>query len=508
MTTEGGSPWLRRRGLWIALAGFVLVEAALYGGGLEPRARHAAAVTAATALCWTLEALPLGAASLLPLALFPLLGVLTAQQAAAAYFDDINYLFLGGMILGHCLERWQLHRRIALGVVKLIGTSPRRIVLGFLLGTAFISLWISNTATAVMMAPIALAVLETAGVGRQDPDERAFAAALLLVVAYGANIGGIGTPIGTGPNFAFFGQFSAGGAVADLTPPAFLRWIAGMAPLALAVCLATWLVLTRWVVRVPAALPRLDAGFRQASRLGPWTAPEIRVGLVFLAAVILWITRTLPIERQELGWIGLFPADFFGATPPEDAITSSTVAIAMAFVAFVVPAGDGRGSRLADGEAIRAVPWDMLLLLGGGFAIAKAFTVSKLSDVLGRELAPVLGNGALGAWPIVLGLSAFVTFLSEVTSNTATALVMLPIAANLGRAAGVDPRIPMLTVTLASSLAFMLPIGTPPNAIVFASRRIPMPVMVGGGFVLNLAAILLSSAAVIWWVCPILGIPT
>jgi sodium-dependent dicarboxylate transporter 2/3/5 len=293
-----------------------------------------------------------------------------------------------------------------------------------------------------------------------------------------------------------------------LTPPAFLRWIAGMAPLALAVCLATWLVLTRWVVRVPAALPRLDAGFRQASRLGPWTAPEIRVGLVFLAAVILWITRTLPIERQELGWIGLFPADFFGATPPEDAITSSTVAIAMAFVAFVVPAGDGRGSRLADGEAIRAVPWDMLLLLGGGFAIAKAFTVSKLSDVLGRELAPVLGNGALGAWPIVLGLSAFVTFLSEVTSNTATALVMLPIAANLGRAAGVDPRIPMLTVTLASSLAFMLPIGTPPNAIVFASRRIPMPVMVGGGFVLNLAAILLSSAAVIWWVCPILGIPT
>jgi sodium-dependent dicarboxylate transporter 2/3/5 len=266
--------------------------------------------------------------------------------------------------------------------------------------------------------------------------------------------------------------------------------------------------LTRWILKVPAALPRLDAGFRQASHLGPWTTPEIRVGLVFFAAVILWITRTLPIERQEFGWIGFFPVDFFGATPPDEAITSSTVAIAMAFVAFVVPAGDGRGARLANGEAIRAVPWDMLLLLGGGFAIAKAFTVSRLSDVLGRELAPVLGNGAFGALPIVLGLSAFVTFLSEVTSNTATALVMLPIAANLGRAAGVDPRIPMLTVTLASSLAFMLPIGTPPNAIVFASRRIPMPVMVGSGFVLNLAAILLSSAAVLWWVCPILGIPT
>ena len=506
---DGGVPRaLSRNGVWIAALGFLATELLLASTALPTKGRHTAAITVATALCWTLEAIPLGAASLLPLALFPLFGVLSAQTAAAAYFDDINFLFLGGMVLGHCLEQWQLHRRIALGVVRVIGTSPRRIVLGFLLGTAFVSMWISNTATAVMMAPIALAVIEAGGIGRENPGERAFAAALLLVVAYGSNIGGIGTPIGTGPNFAFAGQFGPNGALAGASQPNFPQWMLGMVPLLLLMCLATWLVLTRGVVRVPRALPRLTESFRSAANLGPWSRAEVRVGLLFLLAVLLWVFRTIPIDGVEYGWLRFFPEDFVAGARRDDAISNSTVAIAMAFLAFLIPAGDGSGRRIAGAPALQSIPWDMLLLLGGGFAIAKAFTASKLSEWLGAEMGPWLGGGSARAVTVVLGLSIFVTFLSEVTSNTATALVMLPIAANVGRACGIDPRLPAVSVTLASSLAFMLPIGTPPNAIVFASRRIPMLTMVTGGFFLNWIAIGLSTAAVFLWIAPVFGIPT
>lgn len=505
---RGDRPFVSRHGAFAALAAFAAVELAFLGSSLDVKARHTAAVTAATAVCWTLEAMPLGAASLLPFALLPLLGVLPAEAVAAAYFDDTNFLFLGGMILGHALERWKLHRRLATNVVKLIGTSPRRLVLGFLLGTAFTSLWVSNTATAVMMAPIALAVLDTSGVGREEPGERAFGAALLLTVAYGSNIGGIGTPIGTGPNFAFFGQFSGGGAAEGLQAPSFLGWTAAMVPVVLALCLVAWVVLTRVTLRVPAELPKIGEGFRQVASLGPWSRPEVRIGIVFLAAVVLWITRSLRIGGEEFGWLRFLPRDLFGSVPRENAITNSTIAVAVALVAFVVPAGDGTGERLAGADAIRAVPWDMLLLLGGGFAIARAFTASKLSDALGAELGPLLGGARAGPLPLVVGLCLFVTFLSEVTSNTATALVMLPIAANLGRAAGVDPRVPMIAVALSASLAFMLPIGTPPNAIAFASRRIPMPAMVLAGLAVNGAAVLVSTAAILGWICPMLGIPT
>lgn len=506
---DGGAPaWLSRRGVWIAVIAFVICEIALSFTTIPPRARHCASITILTALCWTLEAMPLGAASLIPLALFPLTGVLPATRAAFTYFDDINFLFLGGMILGTALERWSLHRRIAISVVRVIGTSPRRIILGFLAGTAFLSMWISNTATAVMMFPIALAVLDAAGLSRDDAGHRAFSSSLLLMVAWGANIGGIGTPIGTGPNFAFLGQFNGSSALHSFSPPSFLIWMKAMVPLLLIVCLAGWWIATRVTIRVPRELPKLTESFDRTAKLGPWTTPEVRVAALFFAAVALWIGRTLPFEGVEYGWLRWLPPDLFPGVKMESAISNSTIAILVAIVAFIVPAGDARGQKLVDASAIRAIPWDMLLLLGGGFAIADAFQESKLSAWLTARLAPALGGGEIGAVVMILFISTFVTFLSEVTSNTATALVMLPIAADFGRAAGVDPRLPALSVALASSLAFMLPIGTPPNAIVYSSGRIPMLTMIRSGFLLNLVSIGFSTAILFLWIAPAMGIPT
>lgn len=502
---DGGAPeWLSRRGFLIAMIGFVMSEAALSFTTIPDRARHCASITILTALCWTLEAMPLGAASLLPLALFPLFGVLPAGRAATTYFDDINFLFLGGMIVGASLERWNLHRRIALSVVKVIGTSPRKIILGFLLGTAFISMWISNTATAVMMFPIALAVVETAGLSKNDPGHRAFACSLLLVIAYGANIGGIGTPIGTGPNFAFYKQFNGTANLNEFAAPAFANWMMAMAPLLFITGLIGWWLVTRVVVRVPREIPKLTESFEKASALGPWTKAEARTAILFFVAVALWIGRTLPVNRHEYGWLQFFPENYYSGVTLDGAITSSTVAILIAIIAFVTPAGDAANSKLVDASAIRNIPWDMLLLLGGGFAIADAFQETKLSQWMSGALAPALGGAS--PWILIIAFSTFVTFLSEVTSNTATSLIMLPIAAEIGRASGVDPRLPAISVTLAASLAFMLPIGTPPNAIVFSSGRIPMFTMIRAGFLLNLASILLSTIFVLFVIAPIFGI--
>lgn len=504
-TSEGGvSARFSRIGLAAAAAAFAAAEIGLAGTSMPATARHAAAVTVATAVCWTLEAMPLGATSLLPLALFPVLGVIPARTAAETYFDDVNFLFLGGMLLGAGIERWGLHRRLALSVVRVIGTSPRRVVLGFLAGTAFLSIWISNTATAVMMAPIALAVLETGGVDRRERPSRAFGAALMLAVAYGANIGGIGSPIGTGPNMALLGQFAPKSALAGFAPPSFLAWMAGMVPLLAVVLLVTWLVLTRVAIRVPGELPSLAAAFRERTRPGPWSSPERRIGLLFLAAVVLWITRSIPVEGREWGWIRIFPEDLFPGVERSRAVTDSTVAVVAALVAFALPAGSGDGRRLIDAASLRSIPWDMLLLLGGGFAIAKAFTASGLSEWLGASLGPAMRG--LGAVAIVGGISLVVTFLSEVTSNTATALVMLPVSAEIGRACGIDPRLPAIAVCLASSLAYMLPIGTPPNAIVFASRRIEMREMLVAGLLLNLLSVALATLFVFLWIAPTWGV--
>lgn len=500
---EPAIPFLARRGLAAALAGFVVTEVLTSFTSMPVSARHAAAVTVATAICWVLDAMPLGAASLIPLALFPILGVLPATTVATTYFDDVNFLFLGGMVLGAGVERWNLHRRIALGVVRLIGTSPRRLVLGFLVGTAFVSMWISNTATAVMMYPIALAVVEAAGLDVKDAGHRSFAAALLIVVAYGANIGGLATPIGTGPNIVMLSQFSSGRPLGELPPPTFLGWMVGMVPIAAAACLVAWVLVTRIAIRVPARMERLEETFVAQVQPRPWTRPEVRIGLLFLVAVVLWVTRTLRFEGIEYGWLRFFPEDLGRGIKLEDAITNTTVAVLFCVFAFALPAGDAEGSRLVDARAIRNVPWEMLLLLGAGSAIAASFRETRLSEWFGQALAPAASQWS--ALAIVAGTSLFVTFLSEVTSNTATAQVMIPLSVEIGRAAGIDPRLPALSVTLAASLAFMLPIGTPPNAIVFSSGRIPMTIMVRSGLVLNLCCVVLSTAAVFLWTGRSLG---
>lgn len=436
--------------------------------GLAPEAWRVAATATLMALWWVTEAVPIPVTGLLPLALFPPLGVASMGEAAAPYADPLIFLFLGGFLVALGLERWNLHRRIALGVVGLVGVRPASLVGGFMLATAFLSMWVSNTATAVMMLPIGLSVIALL---RQDGEAAArdgFAPALLLGIAYGASIGGMATLIGTPPNalLAAFMRRTYGVEIG------FAQWMAIGLPLAVLMLLGAWLILTRLAF----ALPRQEiAGSAALIRgeiagLGPLATPELRVGLVFAAAALLWVLRPA-LE-------GVLPAG----------VNDTVIAVAAGVLLFVIPAGGtaGRGVRLMDWATATRLPWGVLLLFGGGLSLAAAIGRSGLAAWIGA------GFAGLGHWPlllVVLLVTAGIVFLTELTSNTATAAAFLPLMASVAPALAADPFLLTIPVALGASCAFMLPVATPPNAIVFGSGRLTVAQMARAGFLLNLAAI-------------------
>ena len=458
---------IKTAALWVGLMLAALTWWLATRGGLGHAAAWTAAVTALCATWWMFEAIPIPVTALVPLAVFPLVGVLGHREAASAYGDTIVLLFMGGFMLSKAAEHTGTHRRIAHGMLTLVGgTSGRRIVLGFMLATAVCSMWISNTATALMMLPVAIAVLEHDKSG-------ALGVPLMLSIAYSASIGGMATPVGTPPNGVFMAVYetTTGQAIA------FHQWMMLAGVVTVIMLALAWVVLT-W------RLPRGEA--IDVPSTSKWTAAQKRTLVVLALAALAWITRGIPFG----GW-----SQWFGITTAGDA----TVALLAVVFLFLIPSGEGKGQKLLDWPTAVQIPWGILLLFGGGIAIADAFTASGLSDEIGKQL------GALADWPpiaIIAVACLTVTLLTEVTSNTATANVLLPVLAAAAVAAGLDPGMLMIPATLSASCAFMLPVATPPNAVVFGSGRVSIPQMARTGLVLNLLGVVVITL-VCWCLLPV-----
>lgn len=451
--------------------------------------RAVAAMAVWMAIWWMSEAVAIPVASLLPMVLLPwMIGTpFDIGRVAANYANWRVYLFFGGFLIAIAMESSGLHRRVALRTIRRVGTRPRRIVLGFMLASALLSMWISNTATALMMLPVGMAVIE------QFQGQRRFGVALMLGIAYGASIGGVATPIGTPPNIAFQGIYAG---LYPLAPPiGFGEWMAFALPLSVVFLVVAWLVL---VSRVSPRFADAEAVIEhQIELLGPISRRELRVAGVFLGTAFLWVFRR-PIPLGALvvpGW-----GDWLSV----DGLNDGVVALSMGLLLFLLPSGE-RGERLLQWRVVeRKMPWGILLLFGGGFALADAVGASGLSTYIGSGFAALAG---LSPWLLIAISAATLTFLTEITSNTATAQVMLPLAAAVATAtAQINPLVMMLPVTVAASFAFMLPVATPPNAVVFGSGVVPIREMVRHGLVLNLIGIVLLTLACLWLAPGVFGI--
>ena len=461
---------------------------------LPSGARAAAGVAFFTAWCWRTASLPLPVASLLPAMLLPATGALPAKQVAPFYFKDILLLFLGGFILALALERYQLHRRFALRALRLFGTRPRWVVFGFMAVAALLSMFVSNTSTALLMLPVAVAVIDAC----RPEDSRRLGPPLLLGIAYACSIGGTATPIGTAPNSVLLGLL--GERFPDAPEIAFGTWFLGAVPFALSFLLVAWLVLTRVVSRLPqGTVPELDELRDRGAELGPRSRAQSRVLAVFVVVATLWMTR----QGADFGafaipgWQLLLPAGV-SAT-----ISDSTVALFGVVLLFSLP-GEGERKTLLEWQDCAALPWGVLLLLGGGFALAESCDATGLSTAIGESL-----SGTVGVLPPALMVAVLVlavTFLTEVTSNTATISLLLPLSFSACVSAEVSPMLLAVPATFAVSCAFMLPVATPPNAILFGSGRITIGQMARAGFLLNLLTAVFVTLFTFLWIAPRWGL--
>lgn len=444
--------------------------------GLSPAGWRTAAVAMLMAVWWMTEAIPIPATALLPLALFPLLGVLDMPTAAAPYANELIFLFMGGFIIALAMERWGLHRRIALGIMAHIGTSPRRLILGFMVATGFLSMWISNTATATMMLPIAVAVAEVFRPKELDPSTQPyqFGIALMLGIAYAASIGGVATLIGTPPNAV---MAAAAEELLDVQI-GFLEWMTVGLPVAAFTLPLSWLILVSFL-HPPGAVSGEAATVihDEQKAQGPMTRGEKSVGIVFFLAALSWVLRS--------------PKDFGSVTIPgietfAPGVRDSTIAMMAAVLLFLIPVNWRRGEFAMNWQSARKMPWGVLVLFGGGLSLARAMDQTGLAAWIGG------GVGALGALPqvILLGLVATLfVFLTEVTSNTATSTMAMPVMAGVAAGLGYPAVTLMATAAMSASMAFMLPVATPPNAIVFSSEYLTIPRMARAGLWMNLLAI-------------------
>lgn len=478
-----------RRQLLILLAGPAawLLLRWLAPDSLPPAAAEVLGIAGWMGVWWLTEVVPLGVTSLLPIVLLPMAGAATTKQAAAPYANELVFLFLGGFLLAAALERWRAHARIAYAIVSAIGVGARRTVLGVMVATAFISMWISNTATAAMMFPIALAIGALFGDGA---DARRTRTALMLGVAYAASIGGMATLIGTPPNLIF------AGAVEQLTGSrvGFVQFMAFGVPVAAVLLPLTWALLVFVLFRARVeSHEQVRALFEERRReLGPLSVGERRVLVVFGLTALAWVLR----EPKAFGSITIPGL----ATYLPD-ITDSTIAIAGAVLLFLVQGRERDGARrpLLQWDEARGISWETLLLFGGGLSLAASMESSGLASWLGGLMAALRGMPT----PVIYaGLATLVLVLSEVGSNTAVAAMVMPVAAALATAVGEPPLALMLVATLAASTGFALPIATPPNTIVFASGQVTTRDMARAGLILDVVSILAVTIAV-WLLFPI-----
>ncbi|WP_424237091.1 SLC13 family permease [Bhargavaea ginsengi] len=454
--------------------------------GLSPEARAILAGTVWMAAWWITEAVPIPVTSLLPLVLFPLAGGLDVKATASAYGDENIFLFMGGFMIALAMEKWNLHRRIALTIISAIGTNINKIVLGFMVATGFLSMWISNTATAMMMVPIGLAITyQVADALKNDPsvdtsqENFGFGKALMLGIAYSASVGGIATLIGTPPNTALAAAMEKMYGIEI----SFGQWMLFGTPFAWLFILVIWLYLVK--VAFPQKIKELPGGREmiraEKDKLGSASTEEKLVFTVFILAALSWITRSFFLQNFLPG------------------LSDGVIAMFFAIVLFAIPAVNVKGDRLLDWETAVKLPWGILLLFGGGLAIAAGFVGSGLSEWIGGQLT------ALDAVPlivVIIVVTALVIFLTEITSNTATAAMMYPIMGALAVALDVHPFALMVAAGVAASCAFMLPVATPPNAVVFGSGYLRIPDMAKAGVALNIMGIVLVPLF-IWFLLPV-----
>lgn len=469
---------VQRIGLLLGPAAFAVLVVLPAPEGLDAPGWRVAAVAAWMGVWWVTEALPLAMTALLPLLLFPLVGARAVDEAAAPYADPVVFLFLAGFMLATAMQRWGLHRRIALVLVRATGTRPRGLVAGFMIATAFISMWVNNTATVLMVLPIALSVIEM--VKQCAADEPNFPPAVLLGVVYAAAIGGLATLIGTPPN-ALLAGFLAKTYEIEI---GFLQWMQVGVPLVLVLLPLTWLLLTRVVL--PLGRAEVVGGreliAREIASLGPVSRAEWTVAIVFLLTDALWIAR------PALGrWV--------------PGLSDAGIAVAGAVVLFALPAA--RGARVLDWDTVARLPWDVLLLFGGGLSLAAGIAGTGLAGWIGDALSGV------GGWPplaVAVAVAAFLVALSEVASNTAAAVTFLPVIAALAVGIGDGPVLLTTVATLAASGGFILPVASPPNAIAYGTGHVTTAQMARGGAwmdaVFALVVPLLAYALVGWFFLP------
>jgi len=442
-----------------------------------------AAVAVLMAIFWVSEAVPLAATSLLPLILLPLFGIADSKSVASQYINSTVFLFIGGFMIALAMQRWNLHKRIALSVLALFGGRPARLVFGFMLASALLSMWISNTATTLILLPIASAILMRFEQMLSAQHARQFTVALLLAIAYSASIGGMITLVGTAPNlvFARFYEMTSGEAIG------FVQWMFVAIPVGVTLFTALALVFSFVYLRnIPSANGLSQIVKEEKEQLGLITAAEKSVLLVFIMTAILWITRQ-GINLQALKLPGWSHYLMFGKL-----VDDGTVAIAMATLLFFIPARTSEGAKtsILNDSVFKQLPWSVVLLFGGGFALAFGFTESGLSSYLAEQLQE-LKTAELPV--LILAITAGMNLLTELTSNTATTQLVMPILQSVAKVIAIEPVWLMLPATLSASCAFMFPVATPPNAIIFGTGKVKVIEMIRLGVFLNIIAVIIIS---------------
>jgi len=452
----------------------------------KPEITYTLAIAFLMAIWWITEAVPLAITSLLPVVLFPLFGVMDGKAVSSTYFNHVIFLFIGGFIVALAMQRWNLHKRIALKILMITGVSPGRILMGFMLATAFLSMWISNTATVMMMIPILISIIKKLEetVGKKEVSK--YSIGLLLGVAYSASIGGIATLVGTPPNLSFIRIFQI------MFPAApeisFTQWFIFALPVSICFFVIVWLFLylkfgtkkKNWSNISVLTLRK------QYNELGPMSFEEKVILVDFVLLALLWLSRSnIQIGNFTIpGWSSLLNNPKF--------INDGTIAIALSVILFLIPSKNEGGKRIMDWATTSKIPWNIVLLFGGGFALASGFKESGLSMWFGEELSWIVN---LHPILIIAVVAFFVTFLTELTSNTATTEMLLPILAGLSVATEINPLFLMLPATFSASMAFMLPVATPPNAIVFGTNRLKIIDMARTGITLNLIGVAIVTLA-------------
>ncbi len=464
-------------GLWGGPILFLLILLFFKSEGLSQEGIATLGIAAWIAVWWITEAIPIAATALLPFVLFPITGVMTVKGVSGAFANQMIFLFLGGFILAVAIEKTNLHKRIALNIIHTIGSNWNKVILGFMIATAFLSMWISNTATAVMMLPIGLAV--TSQIQAEETMKKSMGRSLMLAIAYGCSIGGIATIIGTPTNVIFVGIIEElyGQTIS------FTQWMSVGFPFSIFMLVIGWLYLTKVVF--PVTVEGIPGGKKaiavQLESLGKISYKEKSVLIVFIIVALCWITNSFLLKKFIPG------------------INDTLIAIAGAIILFVIPSGEKKKIGIINWQTAETIPWGILLLFGGGLALAEGFKISGLAQWIGGQLT------LFKAFPeiiLLLAIIAVVNFLTEITSNVATAAMLMPVLAALAFSIDVHPYFLMVAATIAASCAFMLPVATPPNAVVFGSGLLTIPKMIKAGFWMNIISIIIATILV-YFVLPI-----